>query len=58
MAKKLTNRSSGYVLGCKHEWRIVEGFFKDHSRNKRSYPAYCIFCMEVAEVILEVDKIK
>ena len=41
---------------CKHNWRVVEGFYKEISREERSYLAYCTKCLETEEVILKLNK--
>jgi len=43
-------------LPCRHQWRIVENFYTEFSRNERSYVAYCVYCLKSKAVILTNKK--
>jgi len=39
---------------CKHEWRAVENFYKEVSREERLYTVYCKFCRQVSKLKLNI----
>jgi len=43
-------------IGCLHDWRVIENFYNELSRDKREYIVYCTHCLDAR--LLTIDKNK
>ena len=38
------------VKDCRHEWRVIENFYRESDKKNRVYAFYCVYCLDEVKV--------